>query len=110
MIMWNPSVATLLVAMAFIGMLPLGAKAGSYRRPVIATGIVAYQPNQTVFNLSGTCYDIPLFDFCTNTRIGTARDCLHDSVADPDCAGGMNLTTTTTFIIEDTIGSLTVRS
>ena len=108
--MWNPSVATLLVAMAFIGMLPLGANAGSYRRPVIATGTVAYQPNLTVFNLSGTCYDIPLFDFCTNTRIGTARDCLHDSVADPDCAGGMNLTTTTTFIIEDTIGSLTVRS
>ena len=107
MIMWNPS---FLVAMAFIGMLPLGANAGSYRRPVIATGTVAYQPNQTVFNLSGTCYDIPLFDFCTNTRIGTARDCLHDSVADPDCAGGMNLTTTTTFIIEDTIGSLTVRS
>ena len=102
--------ATLLVAMAFIGMLPLGANAGSYRRPVIATGTVAYQPNLTVFNLSGTCYDIPLFDFCTNTRIGTARDCLHDSVADPDCAGGMNLTTTTTFIIEDTIGSLTVRS
>jgi len=108
MIMWNPS---FLVAMAFIGMLPLGANAGSYRRPVFATGTVAYQPNQTVFGLSGgTCYDIPLFDFCTNTRIGTARGCENDIVADPDCAGGRNVTSTTTFIIEDTIGSLTVRS
>jgi len=67
MIMWNPSVATLLVAMALIGMLPFGAKAGSYRRPVIATGTVAYQPNQTVFNLSGTC--VMTFPFSTSVRI-----------------------------------------
>ena len=110
--MRNPAMATFLVAMALtaLAMLPLGVSAGSYRRPVVAAGTVTNQPNQTVFGLSGNCYDIPLFDFCTNQRIGIARDCLHDSAAAPDCAGGINVTTTTTFMIEDTAGTLTVRS
>ena len=99
---------TLLVAMALIATLPLGVNGGSYRRPVMATGTVTVQPNQTVFGLSGDCYDVPLFDFCTNERIGIARDCLHSSVAVPDCAGGMNLTSTCSFMIGD--NTLTVRS
>jgi len=78
-------------------MLPLGANAGSYRRPVIATGTVAYQPNLTVFNLSGTCYDIPLFDLCTSERIGSAYDCVSNVVRVPDCTGGANVTVTTIF-------------
>ena len=96
------------VALALVGMLPLGVNAGSYRRPVWAVGTVTVEPNQMVFGLLSDCYDIPLFDLCTRERIGSAYDCVNNLVPVPDCAGGLNLTTTTSFRIESS--NLTVRS
>ena len=104
-----PAMATLLLVVALSGMPPLGVNAGSYRRPVVAMGTVTIQPNQTLFGLSGDCFNIPLMDFCTGERVGFAFECLSNFVDVPDCAGGMNLTATTVFRIGDS-SSLAVRS
>ena len=107
--MRKSAMATLLLIAALAIILPLGVNAGSYRRVVFGQGAVPVQPDQMVFGRLADCYDIPLFDFCTNERIGTVTDCLSDIVEVPDCTGGMNLTTTTTFAI-DGAGTLVVRS
>ena len=100
--------ATLLLVVALAGMPPLGVNAGSYRRPVLATGIVTAEQNQTVFGILSNCYNVPLEDLCTGERIGFAYDCLANAVDAPDCDGGLNLTATTIFTIDSS--TLAIRS
>ena len=96
------------IALVLAGILSLGANAGSYRRPIHVTGTGTIQPNRMVFGLLSDCYDVPVFDLCTGERIGSAYDCVYNLLPVPDCAGGLNLTTTTTFRLPG--GNLTVRS
>ena len=95
--MQKPAMATLLLVLVLVGIPPLGVNAGSYRRPVLATGIATVEPNQTVFGILSDCYNITLEDFCTGESIGFVYDCCANIVDSPDCAGGVNSTVTTTF-------------
>lgn len=99
----------LLLVIALAGMLPPGISAGSYRRPVLAMGTASVQPNLTVFGLLSDCFNVPLFDLCTEENIGTLTDCLYNPVNVPGDCASMNVTITSTFTLLDG-STLAVRS